>query len=592
MSEQDTASIVSHIAPFLSKKIPSITSTQIDVFARKYLRYLGHLPSLPADLLNQIEATLLRLRNQHSSRSANAMDREITPEALLAEVERDFHKEFISGLNLYTAPPVSSVQTGNTSALNAHHFRGNEILKSHKAKELLSRHQHSHSERGNLLKSSNEALDFSLARPAREDSAVKVVLSEPKYTNFLNVKPADFSRAFLDRYESMETQYKSFFLSKGISLNRIEPHVKSFEKETVVFGRITLDSEGDLALERAAFEMISTSGKVVNCLLSFATCTQDFTLFPNMYIAVEVEGDFYDEDNCLRVKRIYELDSHLDADEESISASGTVEEKCTILAFRGPYTFDGNAYFAGFDLVLYHVREAKPTHVILMGPFIPEDQTTANCELEFESILTYQDIRSKNLERLHEELYKINNTIQLIIVPDPSEVDNHFPCPTPNKIATSFKPDFPRPTMLSSPGLFSLFGRLNIAVCTHDLFKAVSRYPHFSSNQSKVKRFVHAMRSVVSQHNLHPAFPVFYPFDVTQIASLDFTRDTAPAIFIIPSSLTTFACKSRGTLICNGKSVFEGGSEFGSFIRISVDTGRLNSLERIDRCVRVDIVQI
>lgn len=556
------------------------------------------LTDLKEDIQNALDAVLYeRKKKRDKQMASNAMDEEYPIDRLIKDLISKMQSETFKDLNPFkntNVPDQSRGNETNQASVAPHHVQKTSNLteKTHDTKFMVAKHMDAWEEKGQIIKSVNEGLNFQYGRDNGVYLDVKKIKSDYTRNNFLYVKPQHFKEAFLNRLLEMETKLGAYLDSIGKRYERVESDKRSFDIETIIIGRLTMDEDDSFLTERVRIEYVTRSGALSQCFLNFTDCKGDFLLFPNAYVAVGVVGDFYDDQVAVRVNSIYEIDSHLDSMDNSPSPKRDVDTFANILVFKGPYTLNGNAYFGGFDMILHHVYNDQSVNcVVLIGPFLPIEQVTET-QAEFETKNPFEETRRLNFEHLLSRLSAKrpgNKPISVVIVPDASEVDNIYPSPIPNPFQNqpqSIK--IPNPelvTFASSPCLLRFEigqNNYNVAFSTQDIVKACARAP---SKSSDPRKFLQPMRSLVSQKCLLPIFPYVESFDVTMIDQLNYDDFEKPDVIVQCSVMTHFACKARGTLVCNPKTIFEG-NEFGTFARISLDA----STRGIDG-VRVDILK-
>ena len=499
------------------------------------------------------------------------MNTEVTPEQLITAVENDIMKSF-EGISLYASGNDS---TGQQQA------EVKRVAITQLAQILIAKHSESHPKRGQSLKVWNSKLDFSNSSRVQRTEIQKII-SDYKIDNFLYIKPKHFIDAFYNRYNLMETEYKEYFKRTGVEYQRISHSTQSFEAPTLIFGRLTIDKEEDFLTDNVQFEFYDNKDNLVVCHLNFCKFQdQQYQLFPNMYIAVQVKGDLYDQSCCLKVCKIFEINSEKDQADENESEGSVVKKHMTCLVFKGPYNLEGNAYFAGFDMIKHHVQKERPNVIVLIGPFVSDEQFHEDAAGELETIDEFANIRDKNIQRLSGIVADIDSTCQIVMISDLAEADNVYPVPIPPTIQSQPNTKGITVHIAGSPCMLSI-GGTPIAFLPQDILTPCNKFPSHVTG----KRFVQTLRSIVSQKCLHPVYPLAYPFDVTQIEQLSWANVISPKLLIYSSRMTSFLGKARGTLVANARPILED-KEFGSFIRIQVDVSSPDSVDSI----RLDLLQ-
>lgn len=540
----------------------------------KYKTVIKNLPDEVDNAASAVKFAMVQQKKKH-----NGMDVESNPESFVRDVLKKLKVEKLDKINLYTINNQAPAEESTKGTRMVEEKQG--IVKSNNARIKILTHKEANEEMGKVVKSSTENLTFKFGQTLHRPHSMKRTISDYKLNNFLYVQPKDFAKSFKSRYDFMENKIKH---CKKINFNRVEAHTKNFDVPTVVLARLTYDEEDDFMLERIMGELLTDKETVVQCYLNFSTCQGEFHLFPNAYVAVEVQGDFYDKNSALRVNKIFEIDSELDPADIADARTETVTDYLNIMVFKGPFTLDGNAYFSGFDMIRHHIeRDKSINYLVLIGPFVPEDQATATAHApEMHSKATFKEIREENIYKFYSEVKKMNNNISIIVVPDITEADNIFPYPIPSYQFDNRSDLY----TVSSPCLltFEVANReYSVAIGSQDVLKNILKFPQKSAESRK---FFQAIKSIVSQRNLMPVFPLPEPFDVTNISLLNIADESQkPDVFVMCSSITQFAFKARGVTVCNPKTIFDG-DNFGHCARIYLDAHHRGS-----NGVRVDILK-
>lgn len=538
---------------------PNVTENDAKELWDTLIKYKSAIKDLAEEVENAAAAVKFSINQQ--KKKANAMDVETTGADFVRQVLRKLRTEKLDNINLYSSsnPGLSSVPGNSTKMVE-------EISKTSNARMRVIKHKEANPEMQTEVKTAHAELNFKFGQTLNRPFDVNKKIADFSVSNFMYPQPIDFKNSYLKRYEIMENKIKA---NKKIEFSRIEDHTKNFDTPTLILARLCYDEEDEFMTERVMAEMLSVKNKIIQCYLNFSGCNGEYHLFPNQYIAVEVQGDFYDKNSSLRVVKILEIGSEADEHDKEEPNASLISEYLNIMVFKGPFTQDGNAYFFGFDMIKHHILRDKSINcVVLVGPFVPEDQSIATTHVpELHSKTSFQQCREENILKFYEEVKKINTNIVVIIVPEISEADNIFPYPLPKIKMTETRNDL---IMVSSPCLLEFeikFNTYRVAIGSQDFLKNMMKFPHKSTDNRK---FVQAMKSVISQRNLMPVFPLPDPFDVTNISLLDYDEDLKPHVFVACSNLTAFALKSRGVLICNPKTIFEGDG-FGHCARIYLD---------------------
>lgn len=544
-------------------RIAKVTEDEARRFWSKIEKYDKY-----TDLADNVGNTLDLLEYDRKKASKNTtMDVEYPGERFMIDLEHRMLKDCLKKINIFGGELVKA--TNGTSGIQDQ-ASNHMIQKTQNAKFLVASHQESHS-RGQILKSANEFLNFKFNSHRPSIFNVAPIKSDFKIGNFLYVKPEHFQSSFRDRFNDMEAKISAYLSRTGLSYKPLDESTRAFDKPTIIIGRLSIDDDDySFLAERISLEYITTNGSVKQCFLNFTSCASEYHLFPNAFVAVEVQGDFYDSSTSLTVKNIYEIDADLDAQDNVDRQPRDVDKFANVMVFKGPYVHNGNAYFSGFDMILNHLRDDRSVNcVVLIGPFIPVEQITEG-ETEIMKLSSFANTRKENLNHFIDQARKINNDLSVVIVPDASEADCMYPTPLP-KLSVEIKGG--EVYQVSSPCLlnFQVQGAsYKVAIGTQDLVKNCLRMP---SKSADPKKYVQLLKSIISQRCLQPVFPYAEPFDVTQINQLSFSDEQRPDVFITCSAMTHFAARIRGTIVCNPRTIFEGES-FSTFIRLGLDASQ------------------
>ena len=210
-----------------------------------------------------------------------------------------------------------------------------------------------------------------------------------------------------------------------------------------------------------------------------------------------------------------------------------------------------------------HIQYFRPQHVIVAGPFIPEEQIKGELET---SGLCHTQFRSYFLDRLID--YTKKAEVNLTIVQDVQESDNMFPIPVPYTMEESDESKKTHHvTRVGSPCLLDFGKGLTVAVSSGNFQQNTRNLP---IKNEKNPRYSQILKSFVSQHSLHSLFPGEVPFDVTQQSQLSLLDHGLPTVWITPSTFTQFVREERGVICVNPGSVFDG-ENFRGAVKIETE---------------------
>lgn len=575
------------------EKDSDIQEAQINSFVEYTFKYYGKTPDdLLEAVADTIEAEHFNWMQKKKNKNAKLGGKELVDSVL-----KNLKKEVLDKINLaggFTSVAAASAPSGS-NVLKAN------ITKTNQAKVQITKHSESHPQKGVPVKTWNKDLDFARAK-RNFKTDVEIIVGKPDIApNAFYSKVFDLSSSFRSRYYFMENLYKETLSQKGISYQRLVSQEQTLLEPKYVLCRLTFDDDEELLPDRVACEIFDQNDKLKEHYLNFTRYEKPYQLFPNQYLMVEITGSMSDSTVSLNVHNIVHIDEHLDKYDSKEAEPRQVASCLSLLVFKGPFNLQGSAYFPGFDMIVNHIKRELPNVVVLMGPFIPDDLMAEGKLFEAKNF-TIQDLREQNL--IH--LFKMVDDLQLqknpefVLIPDQSEADCFSVTPLQNNIEIKSSGLSIKVHKPGSPSIITLNGQYPIAFSSSDFILPLLKFPQKTTS----KKYDPLLRELVSQRNLHPAFPLESPFDITQQDSLNFgspfpnntqtnnnlnnslppSLPPCPIVWISYSSLVPFATKARGTVFMNPKRVFEG-EEFGHCGRVLIDT------QQGDQAVRVDVLR-
>ena len=180
--------------------------------------------------------------------------------------------------------------------------------------------------------------------------------------------------------------------------------------------------------------------------------------------------------------------------------------------------------------------------MILSGPFLSKENKSVkeNCVYNDKGhLITFSDYRDLQFQNFVQKI-RDSAQVDIKIVPDCQECDILYPYPIPHDFSiSSSSKNIIQDSNMSSPCLFSVDSKLNIAVSNGDLLKDVVQSAKESGTGNKLSSCI---ESLVSQKNLYPINPTSNPFDLTKINELNFVEGkNKPNLWFMPSKLRKFA---------------------------------------------------
>ena len=593
---------VEDLRAYIKQLHSGVTDADLEQLIQDCKKYENNYPNIAQEIQGSVDAVQFRFDGEAAKRNTS-IEEVCTSKHFIITIGTQVKADVFKGKSVYSG---SNVGSGRIVAETSSRGETLEIKPTELMQRKHNEHKDAHPEFGKALHVYNRHLDFEDATPTRDVEPPVVVIGNPKYKNFLNVKPQEINESIRQRLSRM-TELLAHEVKRvtGVAYDPPLKQDSAFNDPRFLIGRLTYeaadekDAEPKFSADRVIMEIIArhevgTSLTVVKLPLNFTCLKQNYFLYPNMVIAVEVTGDvFIPETDTLQVHRIIELGSDKDSStspqQQNSLPTRMINNKMTVLFFKGPYTMEGNLYFGGINMIDKHVNHFSPQHVIVAGPFIAEELIKGEME---SSGLDLAKVRSYFLEKLAESLGK--KKVHLTIVQDTEEYDNFFPIPVPYSMETDDELAKKRHvTRVGSPCLLTFAPNFHVAISPGNFQTNVRNLPFKTFDE--VPRFGQLMRSFVGQRSLHSLFPGEHPFDVSQQDQLSLENGPQPTVWIYPSTFTQFVREERGVICANPRTIFDGQSFF-SALKIEAEVAGEGSMEEeltgngIDR-VRVEVIQ-
>lgn len=571
---------VDDLRDFIKAHRKDVTDADLSSFIQDCKKYENSYPDMvKKEILNCVDAIVFAMETK-ATKLNTTIEEACTAKHFVYQIHEMVKKDVFKNKSVYN---TSNESTNGATEKTPRDTNKLEIKMTEMMKRIYNTHKVAHPEFGKVLHSHNSHLNFDDAASVRRSDGPTVLIGNFQSKNFLNVKIKEMQQSFRNRLDVMQ-ELLSNELKRVAGVNYILPlaEVKTFDEPTFLIGRLVYeagekDGEPKFSTDRVIMECLvrhetGNSVKVDKFPLNFTGLKQDYFLYPNMVIAVEVTGDlFIMEEDALKVHRIVEVGADKDVDPDSIPLLPTkfIQSKLTVLFFKGPYTIEGNNYFGGLNMIEKHIEFFKPQHVILAGPFIPPEQIKGELET---SGYCHKEVRSKFID----SFVKFTKTkeVHVTIVQDLQESDNMFPIPVPYSMVDSeeTQKDY-NVTRVGSPCLLAFSNGLTVAVAAGNFQQNTRNLP---IKNEKNPRYSQILKSFVSQHSLHSLFPGEQPFDVTQQSDLSLVETGLPTVWITPSTFTQFVREERGVVCVNPGSIFDGES-FRSAVKIDSEHYQPNS---------------
>jgi hypothetical protein len=589
---------VEDLRALIKERHQAVTNQDLEKLIPECKRYEPNYPNIAKDIIPSIEAVYLTAKEEAEMKN-KTLEEHCTSQHFVNRLHVMINKDVLKGKTIYAATneSIGAAQNGHGGTIS----RVDEIKSSELMTRLMIIHKEAHPEFGKALHTYNQHLNFDDATTSQTISPPDVLIGNFTVENFLNVKIKDFHDAFRTRLESMQKLLVPEIKRRTGKIYTMPTRENSttFDEPRFLIGRLTYemgdkDTEPKFSKDRIIMECLVThqvgnSISIAKFPLNFSEVKEDYFLFPNMVIATEVTGDiFLFEEDAFKVHRIIELESDKDLDPDSIPHLPTrfMKTKQTILFFKGPFTIEGNYYFGGLTMIEKHINYFNPQHVIIAGPFIPEEQLRGELQ---NSGREHKSVIEHFLTKLIESTKRVNP--HFTIVQDFLESSNIYPIPVPSMVEFSHdKSVRSSVTRVGSPCLLSFGPNLRIAISSGN-FQVNTRSLPIQNN--KTTRYSQILRSFISQKSLHCLFPGETPFDVTQQEKLFWPAHLMPTVWLTPSSFTQFLREERGIICANPGSVFDG-ENFKGAVKIQADGGKMDEEGLTDNSrdkVRVEIIK-
>ena len=306
------------------------------------------------------------------------------------------------------------------------------------------------------------------------------------------------------------------------------------------------------------------------------------TLFPGQVVAVKGLNTV----QFLRVEKIY-TGVPLPTEPKKKSEENKEKSKLKIMVAVGPFTLRHNILYNPLHDLVNLVEANEPNVLLLVGPFLSEDNAVVSSGLLEE---TFEEIFQ---ERVIEKLRSIETNCNIVLIPSLNDVHGDFVFPQPPLESVDFEKiqSFPNPCTfsVSSPSC----GNVNIGVTSIDVLKDIKEKEYtFGYVEDKAR---HEFRTVMEQGYYYPRLlpseeiPLDYSLVDGNKSSLKI--EGAPHILILPSDASGEYCGViNNTLVINPTRL--SGNENrkeGSYAIIEISN---NESLALDKRVHVQIVNI
>ena len=375
-------------------------------------------------------------------------------------------------------------------------------------------------------------------------------------TNNNNIKKKFFMR---DRIEDKV----AFLLNKKKNIIEEEEQEEQDEK---VYGRVCSNPENnELHLESL------TNGERIKLELRDVE-TNEYSLFPGQTVKCVGANP---SGHCFVVKEIDCFPSH------RVTKSTKIKRQETnMLIFSGPYTANDDLMYEPLDDVLHEAANKKNNVIILMGPFVSDE----NIKHALANNITYKQAFEEIVMKKIEAFAKQCPNKRVVLVPSVKDAFHRY-CAFP-------QPPFPNQTysskcknvhFVANPAAFEVNG-VRVAASTCDILKHLSGFERGGKGKNTEKpqtdRMTRLCSHLVGQKSVYPLFP---PHPDANFESHDATvplrvgmDERVPDLIVLSSDLAAGGWKNalsgNKTMFVNPGKVCRGVNA-GTFCKVSFSGG-------------------
>ncbi|XP_008549923.1 DNA polymerase alpha subunit B [Microplitis demolitor] len=220
-----------------------------------------------------------------------------------------------------------------------------------------------------------------------------------------------------------------------------------------------------------------------------------------------------------------------------------LNEQLQIVVASGPFTAKANDYQPLYNLMA-HVAETEPNLLILVGPFVIDDNSNRLFQDVFDNLLT--KIMS----------YVEGKSTQVVLISSYEDAHHDGFYPTPEfRIRNSLK----KPNLHLMPDPCTLYvDGLIIGVTSVDIIRHLSS-EEISYNMPRCDRLGRIAEHLLLQSSYYPLYPPSPEVPLDILLWADCSRmNTRPHILLVPSAMQYFYKYSNGTHIINPSKISKG----------------------------------
>ena len=342
------------------------------------------------------------------------------------------------------------------------------------------------------------------------------------------------------------------------------------EQKGQIIGRVCCDSS-----DRQELQLESSDGSRVK--LELRSVENEYSLFPGQIVkCVGANPTGY----CFVAK---EIDCYYFKQQQQIKQQQIKEEvqKTEMLLFSGPFTANDDLMYEPLDDVLHEASSKSPSIVLLMGPFVSDE----NINHALTSNITYKQAFEQIVRKKVEAFAKQYANKYVVLVPSVKDAFHRYCAfPQPPFFETSKCKNV---HFVANPSAFEVNG-IRVAVSTCDILKHLSGFERGGKGkttteqqqQQQTDRMTRLCSHMVGQMSMYPLFP---PHPDAKFESHDATvplrvgmDERVPDLIVLTSDLAAGGWKNalsgNKTMFVNPGKVCRGVNA-GTFCKISSSSG-------------------
>lgn len=309
--------------------------------------------------------------------------------------------------------------------------------------------------------------------------------------------------------ERIEAFIPEILSHHGIAEDQLGNPALPLQTEIVAIGRIVPELPTDEKLHKQSvyFESCRRVGAGMRIKLLFDDSTP-FHFFPGQIVALKgsnANGDYFAVKEILTLPLLPPAASP----PTQLKKFNTKDGPLKVMTAAGPYTLNSELDFAPLDDLIKEANEAKPSALILLGPFIDvTNQCVAQGTFEVHTATgdvnpnaTLDDLFRENISA---RLKQLDPAITVVLIPHVRDTASNHPA-FPQAPFNRKDLDLPRECKcLSNPATFSL-NEVVFSVSTQDIMSDLVRV---TAQHSLQRPFIETcMQDMLEQRTVYPYFP-------------------------------------------------------------------------------------